>query len=277
VFPYLDLAGFRRRTVMSVNEVDYVEADSPGFAAARIAIRSSYINGRLRKRYGVGGTRRSPAASLPLGQMPPLLVATIGPVASLQGRPQLGSLQLVLAVTLGGAIGTATFSWSIDGGATFPGAQTGVVTSTAGNPLAGTGLTVVWPTGVLLTAGDVQSAATPVPEVVLGWLATMVTHDVMRKRGINPSDPMIQQLREDLERVELELKEAADSKDGLWDLPASEDLDSAVTTGGPLGRSDGSPYAWQARQARRGMDQDADDLTEGVTGILGPYGPEDFQ
>lgn len=254
MFPYLDLAGFRRRTMMSVAEVDYVEADSPGYAARRIAVRSSYVNGRLRKRYGMG----KQSSSLPLGQLPPVLVATIGPAGTLTGRPQLGSLEVVLRIALGGAIGTATFDVSLDGGTVY--STLGALTSTTGNALTGTGMTVMWPTGATLVAGDLQAAATPVPEVVLGWITMMVTHDVLRKRGLNPQDPVAQMLREDLERVELDLKEAADSQDGLWDLPASEDADSAVTTGGPLGHSDKSPYGWQARQADRGSDQDAEQL-----------------
>lgn len=251
MFPYLDLVGFKRRTLMSAAEVDYVEQDSPGFVATRIAVRSSYINGRLRKRYGDGDTN-----SLPLGQAPaPLLVAGTSPAPALSGRPTLGSIQLQIVITTGGALGAAAFKWSTDGGNTFP--NIGVLTAST-VVLGTTGITASFAAGTY-NLNDVMNAATPVPEIVLGWLTTLVTSDTMRKRGVNPQDPGIDMLRESVNQVESELKEAADSKEGLWDLPSTEDSDSAVTTGGPLGYSDASPYGWQMRQASNGEAQDEND------------------
>lgn len=251
MFPYLDLAGFGRRTSMPGSEVTYIETDSPGFTASRIAVQSSWINGRLRKRYGNTGKNNS----LPLGQNAPTLLAagTAPPSASLSGRPTVGSVAIVVTVPVGGALGVAQMKVSIDGGISF--GPTTVTAASQGVP--GTGLTLTFaPLGPFST-DNVYSAATPVPEIVLGWLTTLVTFDLYARRGINPSDPTFAQLQTDVERVTLEVKEAADSKDGLFDLPVSEDLDSAVTTGGPLGFSDASPYAWQDRQARHGRAQDA--------------------
>lgn len=161
--PYLDLAAFKARTLMASGEVDYVAQDSPGFVESRIAIRTSYIHGRLRKRYGNNGAQ----STLPF--------------------------------------------------------------------------------------------SAPVPEIVLGWLTSMVTLDVLRKRGINPQDPQAAMYAADAETALAELKEASDSKDGLFDLPSSnvDGSDSAVTTGGPLGYSETSPYVWTIVERNNGRAQDA--------------------
>lgn len=153
---YLDLAGFRSRTIMSVVEVDYVETDSPGWIASRINVAISFIHGRLRKRYG---------ASLPF--------------------------------------------------------------------------------------------SSPYPEIILDWITRIVTYETLRKRGLNPQDPVAELYRADAERALAELKEAADSKDGLFDLPSPEEGDSNVSTGGPLGYSEASPYVWQNIQGEQGRFEDS--------------------
>ncbi len=153
--PYLTLATFRTRTIAGVGEVDYVEADSPGYTAARIAIRTSWIHQRLRKRYG---------KSLPFGD--------------------------------------------------------------------------------------------PVPEIILGWLTALVTLDVLRKRGLNPQDPTAEMFAADALKAEEEIKEAADSKEGLFDLEGSAGGASNVTTGGPLGYSEASPYVAFDRQWVTGRTED---------------------
>jgi hypothetical protein len=427
VFPYLDLAGFTSRTVMPDTDVALVEASFPGFTAQRISVRSSYVNARLRKRYG---NAPNVGNSLPLGQRAPVLEAagTIPPPVGLQGRPVLGCLEMALAIVAAGAVGAATFQWSSDGGKTWttgaiplaagtapppvtlsgasalalpddlivqvvtPGALgtakiqyssnageswaiapalassgtspppvtvsglsslavpadlvvevttagglgvalvkysldggatfvTGVPTaaavplgasgltaafpaalyatdnvytgqglSTAASvPLGATGLVAAFPAGtysadnvytgqgiptaLMVTLGatgmqaafpvgeysadNVYLASTPVPETVLGWIVAMVTVDDYQKRGVNPQDPMIALCVEALTTAMAELKEAADSKEGLFDLPACEDADSAVTTGGPLGYSETSPYAWTDIEANTGRAEDA--------------------
>jgi hypothetical protein len=426
VFPYLDLPGFVARSVMPATDVALVEAKYPGYTAQRIAVRSSLVNARLRKRYGNAANIGN---SLPLGQAPPELLAegTAPPPVGLSGRPVLGCLEmalamlapgplgtstfqwssdggstwhigaaaipegtappavtfsgpstlaipsdLVVAVVLGGPLGTARFQYSTDGGLTFTIASalapqglapppvtvsglsslaipsdlvvqvtqagglglsllqysldggmtwvTGVPTGPAvplgasglvasfpaalyatdnvytGQgiptaptaplgasglvaafpaatyhadnvytaqgiptaplvPLAGTGLSAVFPVGTY-GADNIYSAAPPVPETVLGWIVAMVTVDVYQKRGVNPQDPMILQCVAAMDGALAELKEAADSKDGLFDLPACEDTDSAVTTGGPLGYTETSPYVWTDQERRAGRGED---------------------
>jgi hypothetical protein len=265
MFPYLDLAGFRRLTMMPSSDVTYVENDSPGFTAARIAVRSSEINGRLRKRYGNGRAGNS----LPFGQNAPTLLAagTAPPFASLQGRPTVGSVVIALQITTGGAFGVALFEYSIDGGLTFVAKN---VATAASVPLVGTGMSVAFSTLGTFSTDNVYSAATPVPSVVLGWLVDLVTYDMYWRRGLDPAGETWTKLKEDFERTQAALKEAADSKEGLYDLPSSEDQDSAVTTGGPLGCSDASPYAWQDRQVCRGRRQDRRDFDGGTGGFWWP-------
>jgi hypothetical protein len=239
---------------MPSNDVDRMENQDPGFTVQRIASRSSGINGRLRKRYGNGKYGNG----LPLGQLAPALLSagTSPPVALLTGRPTLGSMQIGIIITTPGALGAAVCKFTLDGAVTYTAGVT-VNSSVALNSASmQSGLTAQFPVGNY-GSDNQYAAATPVPEIVLDWLTVQVTADLYAKRGANPEDPQMQWLREDLTRVYEEIKEAADSKDGLFDLPTSEDLDSAVTTGGPLGCSDGSPYAWQDRQARRGGAQDA--------------------
>ena len=253
MFPYLDLAGFSARTLVPASDVALVEATAPGFTAQRIAVWSSWINSRLRKRYG---------ASLPLGQSPPALLAagTLPPSVVLTGRPTIGSVQVRLEVTTGGALGAALFRYSLDAGQTF---VTGVATG-ASVALGASGMQAAFPAGSYAT-DNVYAAASPVPETVLGWLVVFVQLDVMRKRGVNPSDPMVDLWVKDLERVSAEIKEAADSKDGLFDLPSTEDADTAITTGGPLAASDTSPYIWQDRQRTEGTFEDRASRQSGGT------------
>jgi hypothetical protein len=255
MFPYLDIAGFKRRTVMPAGDVDYVENDSPGYIASRIAVRSSYLNGRLRKRYG-NAQNTNGGNGLPWGQTPPVLLAVgVAPRVTLHGTPTVGSMQVQIEITTGGNLGAGVFKWTSDAGiGVAPGASG--VTLTSSVPLTGTGLTAIFADDVYLT-GMLYLAAPPVPEIILDWLATLVTYDAYRKRGANFQDPAMAQLVDDVARVAEEVKEAADSKDGLFDLPVSEDLDSAVTTGGVLGYSEQSPYSWVTIERAQGTAEDA--------------------
>jgi hypothetical protein len=136
--------------------------------------------------------------------------------------------------------------------------------------IPGTGLALTWQTtpAPIWSADNVYSAPTPIPQIVLAWLTALVTLRAYRKRGVNPQDPQIDLVVKEADRARDEIKEAADSKDGLFDLPVNEDGDSAITTAGPLGTSDTSPYSWQDRQAQMGYAQDGC----GGTGIGGSYG-----
>lgn len=89
----------------------------------------------------------------------------------------------------------------------------------------------------------------PVPEIVLGWLALRVTPKLYERRGWDPSDAQAQSILADAQAALDEMKEAADSADGLFDLPLKQDeAESAVVKGGPISYSEASPYTWTDRQ-----------------------------
>ncbi len=141
-FAYLDVSGFKTRTIMPSGDVDAVETDTPGYTASQLSEWTSRMNSVLRKRYDV-------------------------PFAS------------------------------------------------------------------------------PYPEVVLGWLQRLVTPRVYLKRGVNPSDAQFGEVLQDAKDAWAEIKEAADSEKGLFDLPLKEATESsAVTQGGPFSYSEPGPYDW---------------------------------
>lgn len=98
-------------------------------------------------------------------------------------------------------------------------------------------------------------AANP-PEVARRWLVQLVTSNAYRKRGANPQDPQLELVEKDRDRALAEIKEAADSNEGLFDLPLhAETAGTGITNGGPLGYSEASPYDWidvQATSVRGG-------------------------
>ena len=261
--PYLDTAGFRAMTLMPPAAVDLVEQQQPGFVKQRIAVRSSTINAAARKRYGAATALGN---SLPFGQRPPALVAagTSPPVVTLIGRPVLGSMRVSIQVVAPGALGTATFAWSQDGGTTWhpdsppallAGAGVGIATA-ASVTLGTTGLAAQFPANVTYSADNLYQADTPVPGAILEWLCNVVTVDVFMRIGTNPQDPGITLFMQQYSEALAQIKEAADGKDGLLDLPISEDLGSAVTTGGVLSYSETSPYVWTDRERDAAYFQD---------------------
>lgn len=86
--------------------------------------------------------------------------------------------------------------------------------------------------------------AEPVPEVVQGWLAAVVTPELYARRGWDPSEEQSKSILDAAERARAEMKEAADSVEGLWDLPLRADTMAGgiVLEGGPLSYSEASPY-----------------------------------
>lgn len=86
----------------------------------------------------------------------------------------------------------------------------------------------------------------PYPETILEWLTDIVTLEGYLKRGWNPSSAQDALIEKASDTAKAELKEAADSEKGLFDLPLREDLPgtSGVAFGGPLGYSEADPYQW---------------------------------
>jgi len=154
VAAYLDLPGYKQRSIIPSTDVDLVETLQPGFVEARLAIRQENLDARLVKRYAV-------------------------PFAS------------------------------------------------------------------------------PVSEIVLGWLVALVDVDVMRKRGVNPQDPMMVGFIDEATRVYAEVKEAADSKEGLYELPLNDAQgNSGINHAGPLMYTEASPFVAADRQELQGRCED---------------------
>jgi hypothetical protein len=249
-FPYLDLQTFKRLSQVPPEIVEGVETKEPGYVDLMINKWSGYIDGRLRKRYG---------KSLPLGQKPPALLSTGAnpPSVTLVGRPTLGSMRMVVQITSAGPLGSAVFKWSFDGGINF---TTGVTTGPSvvlNSTMFVTGMSAQFAVGNYDTS-NVYRADSPVPGEVLSWLTILVTPDVLVRHGYSYTDPSMVNFMADRKQAMDELKEAADSNTGLWDLPiVNEDSGSGISTGGPFWYTEASPYVASDELGRQGRADDA--------------------
>jgi len=97
------------------------------------------------------------------------------------------------------------------------------------------------------------------PRTVLRWLVKLVTRDAFSKRGHNPTSSQdAEAIEAAAARAEAELKEAADSQQGLFDLPLLPATgSSAVSAGGPLAYSEQSPYRWTDLQLQNATPEDS--------------------
>ncbi len=99
--------------------------------------------------------------------------------------------------------------------------------------------------------------SSPPPDAVKGWLARIVTLRAYMKRGIDPNDAQFSEIKADADAAGVELKEAADSGEGLFDLPLREDTaSSGIARGGPLVYSEASPYVSFDDQLTVGVAED---------------------
>ena len=250
--PYVDVAGFKRRTSFSPADVDFFVSNNPGYIERKAAARRSEIHSQLSKRYLV-----------PLGQNPPTLVpqGALLPLVSLVDRPLLGCLEIVIQVTGAGGLGVAQFQWSQDAGDTW--AATGVTVASK-VALTGTGMSVVFPDSSY-GIGNLYIAPTPVPEIALGWLVSMVDVDIWDRRGVNAQDPTIVRYVDKVTKADAQIAQAANSDIGLFELPFNDSIaSSAINHGGPLSYSEASPFVGADRQEFEGRQED-------VRGI-GTYG-----
>lgn len=98
----------------------------------------------------------------------------------------------------------------------------------------------------------------PAPTAVTDWLARLVTLQCYLRRGVDSTDAQFVQIKADADAATAELKEAADAKEGLFELPLRADTDAnGVTRGGPLAYSEQSPYVWTSQQGTTGREEDA--------------------
>lgn len=97
----------------------------------------------------------------------------------------------------------------------------------------------------------------PYPYAVTSWLTSIVTVRCYLRRGVDPNDLQFAEIKADCDRAMAELKEAADSVTGLFDLPLRQDTTTnGISKGGTIGYSESSPYAWMDGQASTGRDED---------------------
>lgn len=98
----------------------------------------------------------------------------------------------------------------------------------------------------------------PYPVKVKAWCARLVTRVAYMKRGVDPTDPQFSAYVADAETAMAEIKEAADAKDGLFDLPLRADTTSTgLRAPAPLGYTEASPYVWTDAQVATARDEDA--------------------
>jgi hypothetical protein len=97
-----------------------------------------------------------------------------------------------------------------------------------------------------------------VPESIKWHVAHVVLAALWQKRGYNPGSAQDEIIQTNKNDAFAWLKEAADSKDGLVELPKRADAPGleGVSRGGPRAYSEQSPYAWTDAQAEIGRIED---------------------
>lgn len=94
----------------------------------------------------------------------------------------------------------------------------------------------------------------PVPEIVKGWVLRIATPRAYIRLGVNPSDVQFESLRVDGEEAWKEIAEAANSQDGLFDLPLRAGSSaSGISTMATFGYSEATPYGFLDTQRRRAV------------------------
>lgn len=97
----------------------------------------------------------------------------------------------------------------------------------------------------------------PYPVAVLSWLTKLVTVRCYLKRGVEATDEQFVSIQQDAMDAKAEIKEAADSNVGLFDLPLRSDTTATgIDRSGPFSYSEQSPYVGFSRQARTGRTED---------------------
>jgi len=91
----------------------------------------------------------------------------------------------------------------------------------------------------------------PYPEALRSAVAYCVVYRLYQKRGPNPGSALEEAVLRDYNEAKDWFKEAANSKDGLIELPPREDGDDdkGVVQGGPLCVNDLTPYDAMQAQA----------------------------
>lgn len=95
------------------------------------------------------------------------------------------------------------------------------------------------------------------PAAVCRWLEKIVTVEVYEKNGVQPDDPQYARYVAARDEAVAQIREAADSDTGLFELPLrGSSSATGVTRGGPFGYSEQSPYVGFDLQAEAGREED---------------------
>jgi hypothetical protein len=95
-----------------------------------------------------------------------------------------------------------------------------------------------------------DEAQLPTNRTILGWCRDIVDLEVFIIRGGNPSSAQDSLWVSKHDTAKAEIKEAADAKEGLFDLPLKQDSTSTgIAKGAPLGQAQAGPYTWLDEQA----------------------------
>lgn len=98
----------------------------------------------------------------------------------------------------------------------------------------------------------------PAPLAVQGWLSDIVTHRAYLRRGVDPSDLQVVDIKAAADLAWAEIKEAADSQDGLFELPLRSDTTATgIVKTTTLSYTEASPYVGFTVQADAGRTEDA--------------------
>lgn len=105
--------------------------------------------------------------------------------------------------------------------------------------------------GYLRKRYKVEEFAAPFPMALKMNVAAIVSYRLYMKQGFQPTSEQDTNIRLDKEAAERWFQEAANSAEGLIELPLRETTPpdvGAVSEGGPLFYSEASPYTWMDRQ-----------------------------
>lgn len=87
--------------------------------------------------------------------------------------------------------------------------------------------------------------ASPYPECLLDWLTRIVTWRCYIKRGVDPTDREVAEVKADAELAEREADNAVSLAEAHFELPLRENTTaSGATVGRPMTYTESTPYAW---------------------------------
>jgi hypothetical protein len=103
----------------------------------------------------------------------------------------------------------------------------------------------------------VPFAASPLtPETVTGWLEAIVTWEVYLKRGADPTDAQLVDIKKRYDDALADVNDAANNEQSRPELPLRNDTNAqGITRGGPLAYVEVSPYTWSQVQRDAAEDE----------------------